>query len=142
MAETQTVTVACKLPNGLHLDIFREEKFPVKTIHGTVMEEKRYIRTGQRVTVKGVKRRSDDAGLAAGFALTHGVPKEIWDGWLAANKDSAIVQNGIIFATGNSNDARAKAREHEKQVSGLEPLNPKDIPKEFMGKIETAKAGE
>jgi hypothetical protein len=137
VAESATVTIACKLPNGIHLDVFRMDDFSERTIHGTVIQTKRAVRTG-RFTLKGIKRRTDDSGLAMGFALTHGVPKAHWDAWLEANKDSPLVQNGIIFASSNSNDARARAREHEAQVSGFEPLNPKDLPKEFRGKIETA----
>jgi len=141
MADTSTVTIGCKLPNGMHLDTFRMETRPVKTIIGTTIEEKQAIRTG-RFTVKGIGRRTDDAGLAMGYALTYGCPKEVWDAWLAANKDSDVVKKGIIFASGNSADAKAKARENEMQKSGLEPLNPREIPREFKGKIETVPASE
>lgn len=136
MADTATVTVACKLPNGIHLEAFNMVPMTERTMAGNTIETKRAVSAG-RFTVKGVKRRSDDAGLALGFALTHGCPKDLWDSWLAANKDNPIVVNGIIFAAGGTNDVRAKAKDHEGIRSGFEPLNPKDLPREFKGKIET-----
>lgn len=137
MAVAETVTVACKLPNGIHLDVFRMDTVAEKTILGAVVETKRAVKAG-RFTVKGIKRRTDDEGLAMGFALTHGCPKAIWDSWLEANKENPIVVNGLIFATSSTNDARARARENEAQRSGLEPLDPKNLPREFRGKVETA----
>ena len=36
--------------------------------------------------------------LEAGYALTYGVPKKLWEAWLADNKDMPAVVNGLIFA--------------------------------------------
>lgn len=131
----ESVTVACKLPNGLHLDVFRMEEWTEQTPTGS-RQTKRAIREG-RVTLNGVKRRVDDPRVSEGFALTHGVDATHWARWLEANKDSALVQNGLIFAS-KPNDARSPARERAKQMSGLEPIDPKNLPREFTGKIETA----
>jgi hypothetical protein len=131
----ETVTIACKLPNGIHLDVFRMDDWNEQTPTG-VRATKRAVRDG-RFTLNGTRRRTDDPRIAEGFALTHGVPAEHWARWLDANKDSALVTNGLIFAQKGA-DVRAQAREKAGQLSGLEPIDPKNLPREFRGKIETA----
>lgn len=135
-----TVTVACKYPGGLILrrHVMREK---IELVMGggtrTVQEA---VATGEQAVVNGPARepgkmplqrgpggapvKDTHVDLASGFALTPGVPKDIWDSWLEANKDSAIVRNGLIFAHGQAASVRAQAKDHEKQRSGLEPIDP------------------
>lgn len=91
-----TVTVGCKLPNGLHLD-----------------------HNGKRVTLNG----TNSGNLIGGHGLTV-VDKDFFDAWLAGHKDYAPVKAGLIFAHANENNARAEAKEKEKNKSGLEGLDP------------------
>ena len=70
-----TVTVACRLPQGIHMDIVR---------HGEVR---------QRVTLKG----SNSPGPVAGFGITENVPREFFEKWLADHQDLAAVKNGLMM---------------------------------------------
>ena len=36
--------------------------------------------------------------MEGGYTLTTGCPKELWERWLADNKDTPMVKNGLIFA--------------------------------------------
>lgn len=92
-----TVTVGCKLPNGIHLD-----------------------HQGKRVTIKG----ANSSVVIGGHGLTEGVDKEFWDGWLAEHQDYEPVKQGLIFAQNTTRNAEAEAKEKEGNLSGLEGVDP------------------
>ncbi|EMB4114254.1 MULTISPECIES: hypothetical protein [Serratia] len=92
----EQVTVGCKLPNGLVLEV-----------------------DGHQQAVAGY--RGEDVRIIGGYGLTP-VDKELWDAWLKIHKDQPYVKNGVIFAQDNGNSARAQAKEQEKLKSGLDPL--------------------
>ncbi len=98
-----TVTVACRLPQGLHLDIVK---------HGELR---------QRVTLNG----SNSAHAVAGYGITENVPKDFFDRWLAAHGELPAVKNGLIFAHAQKVSTEAQATEQAGLKSGLEPLDPK-----------------
>ena len=134
-----TVTIGCKLPNGLHLTVYNMVDGQEPIMGGGWRTVKKAEYAG-RVTVKGVGRRVDDPRVAFGAALTHGVDADHWARWLEANKDSDVVKNGLIFAAVKQDDVKSEARLNEATKTGMEPIAPASLPKEFMGKIETAKA--
>lgn len=111
----EIVMVACKLPNGVHLDIQTKEG------------------GRKRVTVQGsaqkvgtdVKAPGDMKVLVGGYALTP-VPKEHWDEWLKLNSKLSIVTGNMIFAQPNKASAESKAKEQGEIRSGFEPLVPDD----------------
>ncbi|MGF6604585.1 hypothetical protein P3T23_009341 [Paraburkholderia sp. GAS448] len=98
-----TVTVACRLPQGLHLDIVK---------HGEVRK---------RVTLAG----SNSTQAVAGFGITEHVPKDFFDRWLADHRELPAVKNGLIFAHEKKDSVEARATERTDLKSGLEPLDPK-----------------
>lgn len=126
-----TVTVACKLPNGHHLDLYdtREE---VREVGGVAVRERVAFRTGERYTVKGfavdlallAAGRMPPYQIAGGYGLTPGVPREHWELWLKQNADSALVRNHLIFAAPSEARARSEAIEKDAVRSGLEPIEP------------------
>ena len=142
---TATVTVACKFPNGVVLRVFRKEEFDAPT-HGGVRTETRHVEIGSfavagpAVPVGQIPR----GDIAGGYALTTGVPADLWAAWLEANKESDLVKNGIIFAHERKDFARGKATEMVGVRSGMEPITPDTdprIPRPIMagaGKIQTA----
>lgn len=91
-----TVTVGCKLPNGLHLDV-----------------------QGKRHTLAG----ANSSRIIGGYGLTE-VPKDFWDAWVAEHKDFPPVVNGEIFAQATSKSAEDKAKDQAEVRSGFEGLNP------------------
>lgn len=132
-----TVSVACKLPSGIHLNVFTMEDAQEPVLGGGWRTVKRAVPAG-RVTLKGTGRRVDDPRIVGGYALTHNVDADHWANWLTANKDSALVKNGLIFAHVKPAEVEAQARDHREAVSGLEPVDPNNLPAEFKKKIETA----
>ncbi|ENR5770034.1 hypothetical protein ACFXTU_002294 [Salmonella enterica] len=96
----EMVTVGCKLPNGLVLEV------------GT-----------KRVQVAGW--RNNDIKIVGGYGLTP-VEKSFWEAWLAKHGQQPYVKNGVIFAQDKANSAAAQATEQEAVKSGLEPLPQKD----------------
>lgn len=93
-----TVTVGCKLPHGLHLDV-----------------------NDKRITLAG----ENSSAVIGGHGITEGVDKELFERWMSLNKDSAAVKNGLIFAHEKSSNTQAEAKEKVKNKTGFEGLDPK-----------------
>lgn len=128
----ETVTVACKLPNGLRMRIFSLQTSQEPVMGGGSREFKIFRETGEEFTIRGwsIEKGSDVNGeIMHGAFLNHGVPKAFWDKWYAQNKDSAFVKEGLIFANDKENSVRAEAKEKKDVRSGLERLDPNKLPK-------------
>ena len=109
-----TVTVACKLPNGLHL-----EKIDA---HG--------VRT-RIVTLRGPMQPwgTFSPDIAHGVGLTHGVDADFFAAWMKEHADYAPVKAGLIFAAAKPEEVLAQARDRESTRTGYEPLRQEDIPR-------------
>lgn len=92
-----TVTIACKLPNGIWLEV--EGAKPVR-INGW----------------------NNNAIIGAEHGLTENVPADLWEAWLKLHGDTKLVKGGFIFAHGNEKALVAKAKEQKDNKSGLEQL--------------------
>jgi hypothetical protein len=122
---TETVTVALKHPTGLVLECFREEAGSEPVLGGGMRKVAVWRSTGQQYVVHGTRvpaGATPNYPIVAGYALTHGVPKEVWETWLKQHKDSPVVLNHLIRAYASGEDAAAFAKDHEATRSGLEPL--------------------
>ncbi len=127
-----TVTVACKLPNGLVLRTF---DMITKWDDGG---KKNYEEARQRpetFTIAGagnpIKPRKDGVQIVGGYAITHNVPAAIWNEWAKDNKESDFIKNRLVFAMANPRAAEDKAKNNAKMArTGLEPLNPDKIIKD------------
>lgn len=93
-----TVTVACKLPNGLILDI-PGAKEPV-LLNG-----------------------ANHPDAIAGHGLTE-VPADFWEAWTKQYPDFQPLKKELIFAQGGERSAISKAKERKGEKSGLEGLDP------------------
>ena len=126
------VTVACKLPHGLILRLFEMESANEPVMGGGYREVKRARQTGSTVRVNGNAVPfgvRPDHPIVAGYALTHGVDKDFFDEWMKQNRDSDIVKNHLVFAYERAESARDAAKDHAKQRSGLEPIEPDTDPR-------------
>lgn len=94
-----TVTVGCKLPNGLIIEV----------------ADKKAILNGLNHSV-----------IIGGHGLTE-VDKDLWDAWYAANKELVFVKNGFVFANAKEADAKAQAKDRENNKTGFEGLDPKAV---------------
>lgn len=135
---TGTLTVGCRLPNGIILRTFElvdtPEVGPTQTRH---VKMARF--TGREFKINGNSFAQNQAPKFGqidnhGYALTHGVPADLWNEWKEQNKDADILKFGHIFAHGEEKSVRAEATEKKDVKTGLERLDPRKLPK----KIEKA----
>jgi hypothetical protein len=99
-----TVTIGCKLPNGIVLEL------PDKD--GKIVT----------VTLAG----SNSSKVLGALHGETGVDADFWAGWKSANKDFVPFKSGAIFEAKTPKDAAAKAKDTPE--TGLEPL-----PQKAMG---------
>lgn len=91
------VSVACKLPHGLILELPNAE--PVR-LNGANHPE-----------------------AIAGFGIT-AVDKDFFEAWKTAHKDFAPLVKGLIFAQDRADSIRAEAKDKAALKTGLEGLDP------------------
>lgn len=128
---TGTVVVACKLPMGMILRTFEMREVTQLTQAGTAMKVPMAYAKERKYFVNGpshAQNKAPKSELRDSFALTPGVPADLWNEWLEQNKDSDLVRNGLIFAAGDDRSIKANATDNDKQKSGLERLDPKAMP--------------
>lgn len=128
----ETVVVACKMPNGIVMRGFRQKTRVVQVLGGGQRDEKFFEPDGREITILGCSRPVGGefrTRVVAGFALTQGVPKDLWDQWSEANAESDLVRNGLIFAYASTAETADAAKDARKVRSGLEPLDPKGDPR-------------
>lgn len=124
----ETVTVACKLPHGLVLQLCEMEEASEPIMGGGSRVVQRARRVGPTVTLNGFanpvagKMRSLTYG---GYGMTYGVPKDLFEEWLSQNADNDAVRAGLIFAYEVREDAHEAADERRTLRSGLEAIDPK-----------------
>ena len=140
---TATVVVGCKLPNGLILRTFKMVEKTIR-VHGMVSTETIAQEVGQRFTVRGPALafgQLPNIPIVGGYALTVGVPRDLARTWFEQNADADIVHNQLIFCEDNIERATSRAKELRKVRSGLEPLDPNNLPPEFTkGKTKVTTA--
>lgn len=105
-----TISVGCKLPHGMHLDI-RQVGEPV-----------------QRVTLKGINSLQEGqiirVSQRGGFAVTENVPKEFFEHWMELNKLHPAVKNHLIFAHAQAASVRDMGEEFSGILNGFDPIDP------------------
>lgn len=110
-----TVTVACKLPNGIELELRDEEGNRQSHVIRGSAAQRRLESNGQMLeSVRSV---------VSGYGLTE-VPKDFADEWFKRNAKYQPVVSQAIFVLPDIKSAQSKARELEKVKTGLEPINP------------------
>ncbi len=120
----QKVTVACKLPHGMRLRLFKMVEGNENVSGNNTRTIKRAEQVGPDVVIKGVAvEHGKEKVLTGGYALTPGVDKEFMDEWLKQNEQHEAVKNGLIFVSASRDEAEGKAEEQKALKSGLEPLD-------------------
>ncbi|MDE2426228.1 MAG: hypothetical protein KGO96_10030, partial [Elusimicrobia bacterium] len=137
---TETVTVGCKMPNGILMVLYESVEETVYDQNGVAHRQKRswphpdkptYTLNGCALDVgamqKGilpeypvVQSRSIPGG---GAGLTHGIPKDFYDTW-AETTGRDLVSKGLVFAAKTESSVRAIARERDAMKTGMEPIDP------------------
>jgi hypothetical protein len=121
---TATTNVFCKHPLGLVLRVGEfVDRSEGSAIHARTVKE--WQQTAS-FTVTGPARRIGEdakAPVIGGYAVTYGVPKDLWDKWFADHKEDAMVKNGVIFARDKLELGNGQATEQKEIRTGLEPLS-------------------
>lgn len=91
-----TVTIGCKLPNGIFMDAGET-----------------------RLRINGWNNNTI-AGLDHG--ITRDVPETLWDAWRKDHAESKLITNGIIFAEVSEKRAIDKAKDQKDNKSGHEQM--------------------
>lgn len=136
-----TVSVACKVPNGLILRLFEPVEANEPVMGGGFRKVHAFRPTGKNVTIKGPAHRLEMAPsvpVIGGYGLTHGVDADFWSKWLEQNKESPLVTSGQIFANEKSTYVESQSREGAKIKSGLEPIDRNNLPKGIEAKNDKA----
>jgi hypothetical protein len=136
-AARDVVSVACKMPNGLILRGMDRTIVPELVQGGGVREVVCFVPNGEQIVLGGTSARVGDPRppllTASGYRVTPNVPKQLWDDWYAANKNSDLVRNRIVFASEKAEDVQAFGRQHDTVVTGLEGIDPRNPQKHVRG---------
>jgi hypothetical protein len=140
-----TLTVACKIPTGLILQVYASEDFQEPVMGGGHKTSKRaYVDPRFKpVKLNGPARaigKDVSHEIRNGVGLTHGVDADLFAAWLAQNKDADYVVKGLVFANLKPSEVDAQAKDHISLKSGMERIDPNNLPDEFKRKIKTADA--
>jgi hypothetical protein len=129
-----TVTVACKIPQGMVLQLQHPMMRRVPTGRGQENDYQNVefmIYGGPRYHVFGpaVPAMGGVPGgyilpkaIEGGYALTDGIPASFWATWKEQHAKADYVTSGMIFAYDDAS-AKSAAREQGERLSGLEPLH-------------------
>lgn len=126
------LTVACKLPHGLRLRVFKETLHSEPVIGGGMRDVATFLPDGPQVVLNGNAvpyGRVPNYTIIGGYALTPNVDADFFNKWLAQNKDSDVVRNALVFAFEKLDGAVSEAKSNAKLKSGLEPLDVSPGPK-------------
>ncbi len=122
-----SVSVACKLPNGLALRVFQMIPHSELVMGGGTRETEIAVQVGDTVTLKGYAApfgMAPNAPVAGGYAITSGVDADFWAAWLEQNATHPAVKNGLVFASERVDSVQKQAKEQAEIKCGLEPLDP------------------
>lgn len=133
-SSTGRVTVACKVPNGIVMRVFSMVDDHEPVMGGGTRRVKKAVPVGESVHIFGPAVPFGAAPrvlIAGGYALTTGVPEDIATEYMKQNADGDIVKNQQVFIYATEASARDAALERADIKSGLEPLDPQNLPAQF-----------
>lgn len=125
---TELVTVGCKIPSGLVLEMGRagDENYKSVTIHGANCTHG--ASPVGRITGKPV-------AVVGGYGITPNVPKDFMDAWMKKNERMPAVVNGLIFVELEPASAVDAAETFAELKTGYEPLDA-DVPGDELAPTE------
>ena len=95
-----TVTIGCKLANGILMNAL---------VKGKVVEQR--INGWNQNLIQGT-----------GHGITHDVSKDLWDAWHEQFKESKLVKGGFIFAHAAEKKVKDEAKDKKTNKAGTEQL--------------------
>lgn len=145
---TNSVMVATKLPQGLILRLMAKttqmEAGPAGGREVVVWRP-----TGEEIKLNGGISGAIEVGMHSksvinGWGITM-VPANFWEAWLEQNKDSALLEAGVLFAADKEGDLRAEISQSNKDkikcgFEAMDPANPPmaGLPSNFNMRVTVA----
>jgi hypothetical protein len=128
----EVVWVACKMPHGLILRLFHLEDTYEPVMGGGTREVKIARQHGVEVRIRGNTfpyGTVPNWRIEGGFGITENVDKAFWDEWIEQNRELPAVKNRLIWAFPDIKSTLEEAKKMESLKSGLEPLDPQNLPR-------------
>jgi len=129
------VTVACKIPQGMRLQLQHKQRTLVPTgltgRSNAYKWEESLVYGGPVYHVFGPSMPAQGGqpdgyilphALEGGYALTRGIPAAFWATWMEQHKRADYVTNKMIFAYDEAS-VKAKPRGHAELTSGIQPVS-------------------
>lgn len=112
----KSITVACKLPNGLHLQL-RDRKTG-EFLWDQVLNGNAVKRNSESMMPLPGQPISDQ-----GFGLTFNVDEDKFELWCVEYADHPAVKGRLIFAQPDQKSLIAQMKENEGRKTGLDPMS-------------------
>jgi hypothetical protein len=138
---TDTVTIGCKWPNGIVMqlyDVIEETIF----VNGVAVKENRsvvredaptFVLNGFSVDLGEMAQGiPPEHQIVGGYGLTHGIPRDFAEEWFKQNSQLSLVKNRLIFMEANEQRGRSHAKELKSLQCGIQPIDPSN-PAERVG---------
>lgn len=132
--KSKYVTIGCKVPMGVILRLQSLKAFKHPTPGGGFHEELRSepMPNVAEIVIAGNAAEAGKLPRLTGmpnigdYALTHNVPRDVWEEWCKQNHDSDLLKNGMLFCQSDRARAEDMAKDNAMRWSGMGPLVEKD----------------
>jgi hypothetical protein len=132
MSERKTLTIGCKLPSGLRLELgnAQDSNYKLVDLNGANQGEYR----GRNENGKIFHSTTEQ-----GFGLTK-VDSDFWEAWKKRYAVNATkwLRDGVLFVAESPDEAKGIAADQSEVATGFEQLNPDKLP----AGIQNRPAGE
>lgn len=139
---SSTVTVACRIPNGLVLQLFDMVDVDEPLMGGGLRTVSRAVPSSKpRVKINGPARfqgKDAEHTIVHGVGLTFNVDADFFAEWQRQHRGASYADPKLVFAQAKSGEIEAEAKDKRSLKSGLERYDPAHPPAEFLGQIKTA----
>ncbi|MFT8419750.1 MAG: hypothetical protein ABF636_13120, partial [Acetobacter sp.] len=123
------VTVICRMPAGLVLDLYDTDALAARaSAANPVMAPPMPTASVRLNGAKADPRYHGRDNLLLGMGGRTQVDASFWQAWRAQNPNFLPLKNGLIFAQPTERDAAAELAERGQHRSGLEGLEPASLP--------------
>lgn len=126
----EVVSIACKIPMGMTLQVYQKITVPRLTEAKILRDVDEWSPFGKEYRVYGPSHPQDGGPhclIVGDYAITPNIPKEHWDLWYSQHRGDAMVINRLIFAN-SSSKVNGQAREQKELKSGMERKDPNKLP--------------
>lgn len=125
-------TVYSKLQTGLILQLSTFEERQEATLGGGIRSVKVAVKGGDKYIIPGTAvefGKQPKCRMVAGFATCPDVPIDFWNAWVEQHKDADYIIRNLVFAYPQQSDGDACARDYASALTGLEPIDPNNLPR-------------